>query len=72
LLPYWTSYPVVYWGDDLSGNWGGPTWLGAAAPHFAPAPVMLFVGPWPLKVVTSAQVRLARRFLSDRRVTIAG
>ncbi|WP_173071338.1 hypothetical protein [Phytohabitans houttuyneae] len=72
LLPYWVSYPVVYWGDDLSENWGGPSWLGAAALHFAPAPVMLFVGPWLLKLATSAQVGLARRFLSEGRVTIAG
>jgi hypothetical protein len=70
LLPYWLSYPVVFWGDDLSDNWGGPTWLGAAALHFAPAPIMLFVGPWLLKHVTAAQVGLVRRMLSDPAVRI--
>lgn len=72
LLPYWVSYPVVFWGADHSDSWGGPSWLGASAVHFAPAPVMLFVGPWLLKLATSAQVALTRRFLSDPGATIAG
>ncbi|MEJ3746295.1 hypothetical protein WEI85_23765 [Actinomycetes bacterium KLBMP 9797] len=64
LMLYWLTYPVVFWGDDLSQNWGGPTWLGAAALHFAPFPVMLFVAPWLLKHITAVQAALVRRLLS--------
>lgn len=64
LLPYWISYPVIFWNADLSeGTWGGPTWIGAVSLHMAPAPVMLFVGPWLLRHAVRLHSGLVRRLL---------
>ncbi|MEV0644246.1 hypothetical protein AB0I28_03175 [Phytomonospora sp. NPDC050363] len=61
---YWVAYPVLFWNADLSvGTWGGPTWIGAVALHMAPAPVMLFVGPWLLRQAARLHTGLVRRLL---------
>ncbi|MBB6033542.1 hypothetical protein [Phytomonospora endophytica] len=61
---YWVAYPVLFWNADLSeGTWGGPTWIGAVSLHVAPAPIMLFAGPWLLRHAARLHAALVRRVL---------
>jgi hypothetical protein len=54
------AYPLRPDSDDLSDAWGGPSLAGAWAVHGAAALVLLFVVPWIVNRVTTAQGRLVR------------